>query len=111
MSEANEFPVISRIICLHTRKTNYNEFALVIICFIVINKIRLLSIGKYFPLGPDIVITNMYFSQCSDHEFLFKQVTFLLKPDFRAPHNLCSFLPYNLSVASVSFIQVKVKNK
>ena len=55
----------SRIICLHIRKTNYNVICtLVLICFIVINKIRLLSIGKYSPLGPDIVIINMYFSQC-----------------------------------------------
>ena len=38
--------------------------SLVIICFIIINKIHLLSIRKYFPLGPDIVITNRYFSQC-----------------------------------------------
>ena len=34
------------------------------ILFIVINKIRLLSIGKYSPLSPGIVITNMCFSQC-----------------------------------------------
>ena len=27
VSEANEFPVSSRKICLHTLKTNYNEFA------------------------------------------------------------------------------------
>ena len=65
MSEAKKLPVSS-----HIRLLTGNSLAVrrnlldIIICFIVINRIRLFSIGKYSPMGPDIVNTNMYFSQC-----------------------------------------------
>ena len=50
--------------------------SLVIICFITINKIRSLSIQKYFPLGPDVTITNRYFSQCISHRLALADVLF-----------------------------------
>ena len=55
MSEANEFPVGSRIRLLTGNSLVVGRnLSDVIIRFIVINKIRLLSIGKYFPLGPNL---------------------------------------------------------
>ena len=55
MSEANEFPVSSRIICLHTRKTNYNEFVLwQLLVLSLLMKYVYCRYESNFPLGPEL---------------------------------------------------------
>ena len=67
MSEANEFPVSSRIICLHTRKTNYNEFVLwQLLVLSLLMKYVYCRYESNFPLGPELSSqTGISLSQCN----------------------------------------------
>ena len=54
MSEANQFRVSSCIICLHTRKTNYNEFVLwQLLVLSLLIKYVYCRYESNFPLAPE----------------------------------------------------------